>query len=102
RLMCKPVKILGFQRQLVRGNWKFYQENLRDTYHASLLHSFFVTFGLDRVTNPGGTRLDASKRHAFVYNRHDPSNAAPVVPGGAASSSAYAEQGVAAERVRLE
>lgn len=102
RLMCKPVKILGLQRQIIHGNWKFYQENLRDTYHASLLHSFFVTFGLDRVTNPGGTMLDPSKRHSFLHNRHDPSNSKPVVHGGAESSNAYASQGVTAERVQLE
>jgi len=102
RIMCRPVRILGFQRQLIRGNWKFYQENLRDTYHASLLHSFFVTFGLDRVTNPGGTMLDPSKRHSFLHNRHQPGTTGPVVQGGATSSNAYAAQGVKAERVSLE
>ena len=102
RLMFKPIKLLGFQRQHVNGNWKFYQENLRDTYHASLLHSFFVSFGLDRVTNAGGTKLDPSKRHSFVYNRHDASMTKAVVPGDGASSSAYAAQGLKAERVSLE
>ncbi len=102
RLMYRPVKILGFQRQRINGNWKFYQENLRDTYHASLLHSFFVTFGLDRVTNPGGTKLDPSKRHAFLYNRHDPSAPKGAVPSDSASSSAYAAHGLKTERVSLE
>ena len=101
RIMFKPVKILGFQRQRINGNWKFYQENLRDTYHASLLHSFFVTFGLDRVTNPGGTKLDPSKGHAFVYNRHDPA-ARPAVETDNASSSAYAAHGLQTSRARLE
>ena len=100
RILGRPVRILGFQRQLVKGNWKLYQENLRDTYHASLLHSFFVTFGLDRVTNPGGTKLDPSKRHAFVYNRHDP-DAAKTIPNQATSSGDYAAQGLQAERVQL-
>jgi anthranilate 1,2-dioxygenase large subunit len=102
RIMFKPVKVLGFQRQLINGNWKFYQENLRDTYHASLLHSFFSTFGLDRVTNPGGTMLDASKRHAMLYNRHDPAPASPAVPTDSSSSKAYAANGLQAERVTLE
>jgi anthranilate 1,2-dioxygenase large subunit len=101
RIMCKPVRVLGFLRQVVNGNWKLYQENLRDTYHASLLHSFFVTFGLDRVTNPGGTKLDPSKRHAFVFNRHDPVRAEASPSDRQASATAYAEQGVQAERVRL-
>jgi len=26
------------------GNWKLYHENLRDPYHATLLHTFLVTF----------------------------------------------------------
>jgi anthranilate 1,2-dioxygenase large subunit len=102
RIMHKPIKILGFQRQVVNGNWKFYQENLRDTYHASLLHSFFVTFGLDRVTNQGGTKLDPSKRHSFVYNRHDPSSPKAAPPGDSGSSSAYAAHGLKTERVSLE
>jgi len=102
RLLCRPVRVLGYFRQLVRGNWKLYQENLRDTYHASLLHSFFVTFGLDRVTNQGGTRLDASKRHAFIYNRHDPVRTDAAPADARTSAGAYASQGVQAERVRLE
>ena len=28
--MHKPLKVLGYQRQHVHGNWKFYNENLRD------------------------------------------------------------------------
>ncbi|TFL08779.1 hypothetical protein CSC67_20280 [Pusillimonas caeni] len=100
RIMCKPIKVLGFQKQIIKGNWKLYQENLRDTYHASLLHSFFVTFGLDRVTNPGGTRLDESKGHSFVFNRPDPAAADTLV--NEASSQVYASEGVKAERVNLE
>ena len=102
RIMRKPVRILGFLRQRINGNWKLYQENLRDTYHASLLHSFFVTFGLDRVTNPGGTRLDASKRHAFVYNRHDPNATKAAQPDETSSSNAYAAHGLRTARARIE
>ena len=46
-----------------RGNWKLYAENLRDTYHASLLHEFFVTYGVDRATQKGGVKMDARHRH---------------------------------------
>jgi anthranilate 1,2-dioxygenase large subunit len=100
RIMCKPVRILGFQKQVINGNWKLYQENLRDTYHASLLHSFFVTFGLDRVTNPGGTKLDESKGHSFVYNRPDPAASNSLVNED--STKVYASEGVKADRVNLE
>jgi len=67
RMFHKPVKVLGYQRQVVRGNWKLYLENLRDTYHASLLHEFMVTFGIDRATQKGGVRMDARHRHNFTY-----------------------------------
>lgn len=67
RLMCKPIRILGYQRQRIDGNWKFYLENLRDTYHASLLHEFLVTFGLDRATQKGGVEMDARHRHNLTY-----------------------------------
>ena len=40
RTMYKPLKVLGYQRQHVHGNWKFYNENLRDLYHGTLLHGF--------------------------------------------------------------
>jgi len=63
RFMHKPVKILGYQRQMVYGNWKLYNENLRDTYHASLLHEFLVTFGVDRATQTGGVKMDGRHRH---------------------------------------
>src|SRR6202008_1197912 len=45
------------------GNWKLYAENLRDTYHASLLHEFFVTYGVDRATQKGGVKMDERHRH---------------------------------------
>ena len=39
----KP-KILGTTSQILHNNWKLYFENVQDTYHASLLHTFFTTF----------------------------------------------------------
>ena len=67
RLMYKPISVLGYQRQRIYGNWKFYLENLRDTYHASLLHEFLVTFGLDRATQKGGVEMDKRHRHNLTY-----------------------------------
>lgn len=63
----RPLKILGYQRQSIRGNWKLYNENLRDTYHASLLHEFLVTFGIDRATQKGGVAMDPRHRHNLTY-----------------------------------
>lgn len=66
-IMQRPVEVLGYQRQAIDGNWKLYNENLRDTYHASLLHEFLVTFGLDRATQKGGVKMDARHRHNLTW-----------------------------------
>ncbi len=63
RFLNRPIRILGYSRQKIHGNWKLYAENLRDTYHASLLHEFFVTYGVDRATQKGGVRMDGRHRH---------------------------------------
>jgi anthranilate 1,2-dioxygenase large subunit len=67
RLLYRPVRVLGYNRQRIRGNWKLYAENTRDNYHASLLHEFLVTFGLDRSTQTGGVRMDARHRHNITW-----------------------------------
>jgi anthranilate 1,2-dioxygenase large subunit len=63
RFLSRPIRILGYSRQRIHGNWKLYAENLRDTYHASLLHEFFVTYGVDRATQKGGVKMDGRHRH---------------------------------------
>ncbi len=45
----RPLRLLGYSRQMIPANWKLYFENSRDPYHATLLHSFFTTFGLYRA-----------------------------------------------------
>jgi anthranilate 1,2-dioxygenase large subunit len=49
RIFCKPVEYLGCTRQFSRSNWKLYFENVKDPYHASLLHLFHTTFNIFRV-----------------------------------------------------
>lgn len=68
RIMCRPVKILGNQRQFIHGNWKLYAENTRDPYHASLLHLFHNTFGLYRSTQTGKCVMDENKRHSLLFS----------------------------------
>jgi anthranilate 1,2-dioxygenase large subunit len=67
RLFDRPVRVLGYNRQRIKGNWKLYAENTRDNYHASLLHEFLVTFGLDRSTQVGGTKMDPRHRHSITW-----------------------------------
>jgi anthranilate 1,2-dioxygenase large subunit len=49
----KPV-ILGRFTQILPNNWKLYVENTKDSYHASILHTFFTTFELNRLSQKGG------------------------------------------------
>jgi anthranilate 1,2-dioxygenase large subunit len=71
RLFDRPVEVLGYNRQRIRGNWKLYAENTRDNYHASLLHEFLVTFGLDRSTQKGGVMMDPRHRHNITWAEAD-------------------------------
>jgi anthranilate 1,2-dioxygenase large subunit len=66
-LLPKPVKILGYQRQRIMGNWKLYCENVRDTNHGGLLHMFHATFGLARNSHAGGAKMDDKHRHNISY-----------------------------------
>ena len=63
--------MLGYTRQRIRANWKLYAENTRDNYHASLLHEFLVTFGLDRSTQIGGLKMDPRHRHSITWAEAD-------------------------------
>jgi phenylpropionate dioxygenase-like ring-hydroxylating dioxygenase large terminal subunit len=54
RVMRAPVKLLGGYSQLLPNNWKLYIENVKDSYHASLLHTFFTTFQMNRLSQKGG------------------------------------------------
>jgi len=49
RIFHKPVVYLGCTRQYANSNWKLYFENVKDPYHASLLHLFHTTFNIARV-----------------------------------------------------
>jgi anthranilate 1,2-dioxygenase large subunit len=66
-ILCRPVKILGYQRQRVYANWKLYLENVRDAYHGSLLHEFNRTFGLSRLTQISGAYMDDRHRHSLLF-----------------------------------
>ena len=45
------------------GNWKLMFENIKDPYHASLLHVFLVTFGSSEPINPSKVQVDKTGRH---------------------------------------
>jgi phenylpropionate dioxygenase-like ring-hydroxylating dioxygenase large terminal subunit len=57
RFFHKPIRLIGGYTQVLPNNWKLYAENVRDSYHASLLHSFFATFGLNRLSMDGAVEV---------------------------------------------
>ena len=65
----RKLKLLGYSRQLTPANWKLMFENIKDPYHASLLHVFLVTFGLFRADNPSQVQMDETGRHSVLVSR---------------------------------
>jgi anthranilate 1,2-dioxygenase large subunit len=61
----KPC-LLGHYRHSLPGNWKLYHENLKDPYHATLLHTFLVTFGLLVAGNKSLMLADSTGRHGVM------------------------------------
>lgn len=67
----RPLKLLGYQRQRIPCNWKMYFENLKDPYHATLLHTFYITFGLWRADSEAMSGCDGGGKHGIMFSRND-------------------------------
>lgn len=65
RVLHRPIRILGYARQCMAGNWKLYSENSRDGYHGGLLHLFYPTFGIYRPSQASKTELDDAGYHCL-------------------------------------
>jgi len=59
-IASRPLEVVGRCVEVLPNNWKLYAENLRDTYHASLLHLFFATFKINRLSQKGGVTVNAA------------------------------------------
>lgn len=68
-ILGKPLTFLGRNVQVLPNNWKTYNENLRDSYHASLLHTFFNTFKLNRLSQEGGIVVGAGGGSHISYGK---------------------------------
>ena len=68
-ILGRPLKFLGRNVQVLPNNWKIYNENLRDSYHASLLHTFFNTFKLNRLSQEGGIVVGAGGGSHISYGK---------------------------------
>lgn len=73
RVLHGKPKILGTTSQILHNNWKLYVENVKDTYHATLLHTFFTTFRVSRLTAGGGVLIaEGGGNHAsYTRGKHD-------------------------------
>lgn len=93
RVLGKPVEVIGRFTQALPNNWKLYTENVRDTYHASLLHTFFTTFGITRLTQEGGVIVseDGGNHASASYSR--------VMDG---AESAYRQQAIRSDNQELQ
>jgi anthranilate 1,2-dioxygenase large subunit len=85
--MRTPV-VLGRFTQMLPNNWKLYIENVKDSYHASILHLFFTTFRLNRLSMKGGIIVDPSGGHHVSWSAVDPA---------AERDSEYAKQSIRSE-----
>lgn len=65
----RKLEVLGYNRQHIPANWKLMQENIKDPYHATLLHVFFVTFGLFRADQKSAVEMDEEGRHGILISR---------------------------------
>ncbi|HLJ19225.1 MAG TPA: aromatic ring-hydroxylating dioxygenase subunit alpha [Stellaceae bacterium] len=68
----RKLKILGYYRNTVPANWKMYHENLKDPYHATLLHAFLVSFGLLVAGNKSAMVVDPTGRHGTMASARPP------------------------------
>jgi anthranilate 1,2-dioxygenase large subunit/terephthalate 1,2-dioxygenase oxygenase component alpha subunit len=69
RVLVRPLKPLGAYTQVLPNNWKLYMDNVKDTYHASLLHVFFTRFRINRLTQPGGVFVSEDGAHHCTFTR---------------------------------
>ena len=74
RSMGRKVKLLGMHSQIMHHNWKLYAENLRDSYHATLLHTFYTTFKINRLDMDGGILMSDDGKHHISYAKRDEIN----------------------------
>ena len=85
RILHKPIVYLGCTRQYSKSNWKLYTENIKDPYHASLLHLFHTTFNILRV---------GMKARAIPDATHGLHSVLTVTKNEEANTAEYREQGI--------
>ncbi|WP_145206118.1 aromatic ring-hydroxylating dioxygenase subunit alpha [Sphingobium sp. B2] len=81
----KKPKVIGRFTQDLPNNWKLYFENVKDSYHASILHLFFTTFEINRLSQKGEIIVSEDGGNHVSYSAIDPA---------LASEADYVEQNI--------
>ncbi len=71
RVMNRPAHVIGRSTQVLPNNWKLYFENVKDTYHASILHTFLNVFRINRMSQPGGIDVADNGGNHFSFAKLD-------------------------------
>lgn len=79
----RQLEVLGRFTQMLPNNWKLYFENVKDSYHASILHLFFTTFEINRLSQKGAIIVSPDGGNHVSWSAIDPY---------AAQNDAYAKQ----------
>jgi anthranilate 1,2-dioxygenase large subunit len=88
----RKLKVLGYYRNELPCNWKMYHENLKDPYHATLLHSFLVVFGLLVAGNKSAMIADpVHGRHGTMASAKSEDKYAAVSDANKAEMRSYHE-----------
>ena len=85
RVARRPLIYLGCTRQYANSNWKLYLENVKDPYHASLLHLFHTTFNIFRVGMKARCVADERGLHSIIL---------AIKEGQEAAGDAYKAQNI--------
>jgi anthranilate 1,2-dioxygenase large subunit/terephthalate 1,2-dioxygenase oxygenase component alpha subunit len=89
RVLNRPIRVMGRFTQPLPNNWKLYVENVKDTYHASILHTFLATFRISRLTQGGGVLVSPDGGNHSSYTI--------AIPEGK-NASAYKEQEIRSDQ----
>ena len=89
RVLNRPIQVLGRFTQALPNNWKLYFENVKDSYHASLLHLFLTTFEVNRLTQKGGLIVSEDGGSHVSYS---------IIDKDEAAGSEYRDQGLRADK----
>jgi anthranilate 1,2-dioxygenase large subunit len=100
RIFNKPIVYLGCTRQYSKSNWKLYIENVKDGYHASLLHLFHTTFNIFRVGMKVRTIVSDSGLHS-IFTSTKPDEAADTSAAYAADKIRTMNSGFSLEAPEL-